>query len=490
MGDRGLPLLSGPPPTPRNSRADIGCRKCSKEFNVLFHRSRKCNHCGYAYCQNCTDFQALMPREGADAGYDPMPVCGFCIENLSITAARRGALRTLPLAKLKKYIAAYNLNSRSAVEKDDLIDAIISARGPNGCLPPANENFYRTYSVPDRIDYSRPRGLFSRQAAGTSVPPPPVPPRPQTGPRPEFARPDLAPDDMPPPLTRSPPVPPRPEQPRFNPQAPVAPHYHAGPHPHYNPQYFNPSQQQPFHVPRPMAPPTPAQNSRPRPSQPYQQPSASRSSNNLRAENVDNRQTPRPRAASSHVTSSPAPPIVPPTLDQLITMSPESIRALSIGNLKAILFTNHVNATMILEKEELVKKVTDLIEAEKRDRERQRLAEEQEEQDRIAQQHAMMEEHERRMRERRNAESEASSEPAPSTSPGMPSSPPKPAAPVERSGLCVVCQDEVANIAIVDCGHLAMCRGCSELVMSSSRECPLCRTRIVTEARLLRIFTT
>lgn len=60
----------------------------------------------------------------------------------------------------------------------------------------------------------------------------------------------------------------------------------------------------------------------------------------------------------------------------------------------------------------------------------------------------------------------------------------------ERSGLCVICQDAEANIAIVDCGHLAMCRECSDLVMQSSRECPLCRTRIITEARLLRIFKT
>lgn len=59
---------------------------------------------------------------------------------------------------------------------------------------------------------------------------------------------------------------------------------------------------------------------------------------------------------------------------------------------------------------------------------------------------------------------------------------------LERNGLCVVCQDEEANIAIVDCGHMAMCRNCSDLIMTSSKECPLCRTRIVTEARLLRIF--
>lgn len=71
-----------------------------------------------------------------------------------------------------------------------------------------------------------------------------------------------------------------------------------------------------------------------------------------------------------------------------------------------------------------------------------------------------------------------------------PPQPPPRTTPAERSGLCVICQDQEANIAIVDCGHLAMCRACSDLVLASSRECPLCRTRIVTEARLLRIFKT
>ncbi len=40
----GLPLLSGPPPAP--GRAESSCRKCNKEFNIIFTRSRQCNHCG------------------------------------------------------------------------------------------------------------------------------------------------------------------------------------------------------------------------------------------------------------------------------------------------------------------------------------------------------------------------------------------------------------------------------------------------------------
>jgi len=103
-------------------------------------------------------------------------------------------------------------------------------------------------------------------------------------------------------------------------------------------------------------------------------------------------------------------------------------------------------------------------------------------------------EEERRMREESQREKEKEQGKDASADSAKPSPlPPKAqamAATLERTGLCVICQDEEANIAIVDCGHLAMCRGCSDLVMNSSRECPLCRTRIVTEQRLLRIYKT
>ncbi|KZP05807.1 hypothetical protein FIBSPDRAFT_860660 [Athelia psychrophila] len=43
---------------------------------------------------------------------------------------------------------------------------------------------------------------------------------------------------------------------------------------------------------------------------------------------------------------------------------------------------------------------------------------------------------------------------------------------LERTGLCVIWQDEDANIAIVDCGpgRLAGHRCCSDLVMAFSRK--------------------
>ncbi|KAJ6510395.1 hypothetical protein C8R45DRAFT_387620 [Mycena sanguinolenta] len=63
------------------------------------------------------------------------------------------------------------------------------------------------------------------------------------------------------------------------------------------------------------------------------------------------------------------------------------------------------------------------------------------------------------------------------------------AKPKTPTGLCVICQDNEAIMAAVDCGHLAMCKECSQGVMKSSRACPLCRKRIE-ETRLIRIFKT
>ena len=46
----------------------------------------------------------------------------------SVTAAGRNFLKGLPLGKLKKYVASYGIRIDRAVEKDDIIDAIVAAR--------------------------------------------------------------------------------------------------------------------------------------------------------------------------------------------------------------------------------------------------------------------------------------------------------------------------------------------------------------------------
>lgn len=197
-------------------------------------------------------------------------------------------------------------------------------------------------------------------------------------------------------------------------------------------------------------------------------------------------------------------------------MTDDEVSQMSISALKTVLFQNHVNARLMLEKSDLVARVRALLGDERHERAREAAIHAREEEEVIGRQHAMMEE--QRLREeqaRQDQEKEHNGGntyvPADDAQQPKPKVPPPPmmgtAADLERNGLCVVCQDEEANIAVVDCGcvsivssksvrttnavlysHLAMCRHCSDLIMASSRECPLCRTRIVTDARLLRIF--
>lgn len=179
-------------------------------------------------------------------------------------------------------------------------------------------------------------------------------------------------------------------------------------------------------------------------------------------------------------------------------MTDREVKALSIGTLKAILFRNHVNARLVVEKEELVSKVKSLLEDERRERAdstRRAEEEERETQERI-----------RRLREQAAASRAQSAVPpsqsaenvqsssegditleridtaahgpttehdVPPPTPPKETSPPSPSSPsssapigqmsqkaqamashLERTGLCVICQDEEANIAIVDCGYV------------------------------------
>jgi len=226
-------------------------------------------------------------------------------------------------------------------------------------------------------------------------------------------------------------------------------------------------------------------------------------------------------------------------------MAPEDLKSLPVSVLKEILFHNHVNARLLIEKSDLVERVTTLIADERQERERQEAFRQmEEEQERVRRMEMETEIHIERLDElhldsepqrqtpdvapgftpdtglgqgpEALASSNDTNQPIPTvntedvtppvvvptrpeqqTAANIPA-PPRPMSGVtsrpamtinlERNGLCVICQDEEANIAVVDCGHMAMCRGCSDLIMSSTRECPLCRIRIITEARLLRIF--
>ena len=90
-----------------------------------------------------------MPR--GNSGYDPVPVCAFCIDNLTsgstssalranlnhyaATAGSKNYLKSLSLGKLRKYAGAYNLRPDHIIEKDDLVDRLMSYRvGPTATI--------------------------------------------------------------------------------------------------------------------------------------------------------------------------------------------------------------------------------------------------------------------------------------------------------------------------------------------------------------------
>ncbi|PVF97404.1 hypothetical protein CPB86DRAFT_856844 [Serendipita vermifera] len=525
-GLRALPLLSGLAQRTEASNTSPNCHRCNREFGLLTRR-KFCNHCGYSYCGSCCDHQALSPRSDSShrPGYETVLVCTYCIEMLSITASGKTQLRGMPVGKLKGYLDAYGIQPKSIVEKNDLIEAILDARGLNGCLSAENETYYRRYTIARRnpAEQRNRSHFFSTNQPRTAAPVPPPRPR-STGPRVQTnirmtsTAPSSPPSRPSAPSSRTSDPPysqtqySRPTSPRY--ERPTSPRQDRGPAastwssatapplPRSNSAqhgingYFGMNSNA-------APPPEPRWQTRPRspPPQSPQSPSdtlrvppngrsRSRSVPSSEAPELpDNRSRPPPPTPSS---PRPRAPLTVPLLSSLLDKSKEDISAYTITTLKGILQANHVNARLILEKSELVEKVMHLVEIERRERAREQAIHEAEERAAIEQQRIRMEQ--MRLDAERRANTNANSPPYKSQSP-PPERPrsPRPAPSqythfVERDGLCVVCQDEEANVAIVDCGHLALCMGCSDIIMKSTRECPLCRTRIVTEQRLLRIF--
>lgn len=211
------------------------------------------------------------------------------------------------------------------------------------------------------------------------------------------------------------------------------------------------------------------------------------------------------------------------------------LSTLSIGTLKAILYENHVRVdfSQVLEKSELVARVAELVDDERRRLERQRREEEREERERAAAQERQRAPHapprpaaapaadgdlidleggeaatssaagsegaqapggaetaaaestaadgatvdgqgsesvaaEGAKADGETGDSVNSTASEANTEPKLPRSPPT-GPPAEDRGLCVVCQDEEATLAVVDCGHLAMCaRKCLSDPMTGS----------------------
>jgi hypothetical protein len=141
-------------------------------------------------------------------------------------------------------------------------------------------------------------------------------------------------------------------------------------------------------------------------------------------------------------------------------MTSQNMAGLSISTLKAILLTNHVNAGLILEKGELVVKVKELVEEERRRRERQRMMELVEEAEASDWQSEITEDHRPSVTPEEEPgvrdDFEEWKYEGGANRPSSKSPPPMPRPFLERDGLCIVCFDNEANIAIVDCGFVSL----------------------------------
>lgn len=356
---------------------------------------------------------------------------------------------------------------RNAVLQEKIL--IKMMQGLNGCLSREQEvrclffrrvggllnyqqHYYRTQTIARRSPTeNRPRGnMFASQSSRSGPVPPPRPrstdPRvdARTNPSPQSSRPPMPNFRTSDPYQNQNQNPhyPRPMSPRQERPPPInttwSPPYGTMPRP--RPGESSPPPQPRWQT-RPQSPPPPPADFL-RPTTPGR--NRSRSVPSSEAPPIPNQQrpsqppppppplSPRPRASNSV-----------PLLSSLLDRSKQDVSALNVATLKAILQANHVNARLILEKSELVEKVMSLIEIERRDRAREQAIHE-------AEERAAMDAQKRRMEQMRmNGENRGEG-----SSPVPPNPPSANNIFVERDGLCVVCQDEEANVAIVDCGYV------------------------------------
>lgn len=171
-------------------------------------------------------------------------------------------------------------------------------------------------------------------------------------------------------------------------------------------------------------------------------------------------------------------------------MTDDEVSKMPIGALKTVLFQNHVNARLILEKSDLVARVHALLGDERQERAREAAIHAREEEEIVAQQHTMMEELRRREeqaredRENEHKDSSARTLDGDSLHPKPQVTPPPmrgTSVDLERNGLCVVCQDEEANIAIVDCG----CVYTSFRIPAHNKDCFVVIWQCVASAQIL-----
>ncbi|KXS11513.1 hypothetical protein M427DRAFT_434882 [Gonapodya prolifera JEL478] len=452
-----------PPPLTSLQSHNV-CEECNSSFGLL-KRKRNCGNCGRVVCFSCSPNSLPLPQFGQNT---PQRVCSYCEGYIRLRQLPPEGLKLLPISVLKQYLAAYGLPvPRGALEKEDLVKVVRAVE-----IDASRERWFRDH-IYIRGGRNVREGSSSSNRGASSPSSPGQPGRHSDGEAgfvenlgsflsnifgglasPEGSNQNLRPNEsaestsrhrsrsQPPPMHQQPPPQgfnssshgrtSHPAEIPLTPEAIFASLF--GMPPTTSPGGFSggsgtqPQYGAPFGS-------YPTQGTQP---DPFLNPNGPQSRH----------PAPPPRAASTEPTPSIA-SIASTNLDP---------SALSSKTLKAILRQNAVSCDNVLEKGELVERVKALAREYRREH---RLSE---------------------------PPSPGTNVTEPSTAAGAPLPPvsgdsttSSPLS-VKDEDLCKICCDGAVNTVFLECGHMATCVSCANKLMSSNRECPMCRqyiTRVV-----------
>ncbi|KAI8581025.1 hypothetical protein K450DRAFT_234273 [Umbelopsis ramanniana AG] len=331
----------------KNLNSAKDCDECGKAFTFL-RQKYHCKNCGCVVCGNCSENRYEIPKFGFN---NPVRCCNTCHEMIKMQRMGTQALLNLPMKKLKFYLTAYQLPSRGALEKQDLVRIIMSSHPVSN----ASETHYRKMKAlapkPSRQDTSSQsengssftgfvNGLMD--GIGDIFRDDEEPSRRQDESRrrqpqqqQQYAPPLFHPSQAP--------RPPRPPQHHYTP-----PNNMSQPNNSYTPPQYRPPPAQNGHRPPTQTAPPPRQQ--PRPQQTQQR-------------STENVTPPRPPQSTSPVEFE------PPSLDTIIQAKIDP-STLSVRTLKGILRANFVEHSKVLEKSELVTRVARLLEDRRKEMQR------------------------------------------------------------------------------------------------------------------------
>ncbi|ORX50814.1 hypothetical protein DM01DRAFT_1393145 [Hesseltinella vesiculosa] len=330
---------------------------------------------GVVACSDCSQQRHALPKFGYDSN---VRCCDTCHKLIEMQQSNSTALANLHLKQLKQYISYYELPDRFVIEKDDLVRLIFNTRP----LTNDNELAYRRHRDIDYQKIQQTTNTRTTPAYQTNQPPNPL-----------ATAYNRVSDFISTAATA------------FEPSSPTQPSRPA-PGPFYTPQ---PSTRP---HPRPTANPAPAvprSTSRPSPPTPRQ----------------PTRPSPTPPPSSSAPSHKPN----DITLKEIVQKN-ISVSALPVKTLKALLVANRVELSHALEKQELVKRVQQLVEDE--------------------QKRASM------------------------------------AMDDDSDDLCRICCEAQQNALFLDCCHMVACTDCGMKLVQTKNECPICRAPILKVVRVFR----